>query len=270
MCIRDRFQESDRLLEEARASVSVDDHARLARVELTLAEALLLQANVRFSESIKGNDDRSRVLASAQNDYTRAGDALQRARELLTRGSRDVERWSCYYRLWAQYQAESCLFYLAELGRRSRESEPREREGIEKKAPRATAALLRRIRRGLSGVQAGIVIKRGGHENRWLQRTWLELLSAGMWYGVKMTTVAEASNVIRPFWDHWVLMNERAGIPETVPESGPYAGWLNGTRLGEWFDEDSMRGDCLPAEDAERVSPLRDQALRTVESILKS
>jgi hypothetical protein len=252
---RQRFREVDRLLESARAGVSSDDHKRLARVDLVWADSLLRQADhdlqlpdERGDVSRDLESRRKDALNSARVSYVRAGDALQRAHEQLTRGSRAIDQWVAYHRLWAQYQTEWCLFYLATLeaqirsthvasARQHGRSPMRE---LAEFAPRDIARLLKRIQRGLGAIQAGLAMQRGAQDLR-LIRTWRELLCVGMVYG--MSTVAatscyeellhldDASHEHWPLgvesdWEHWVLMNRRARLSDTVESAGCLAGYL--------------------------------------------
>lgn len=279
------FREADWLLESARANLSSDDHARLARLEMTWAEGLLLQANLSLNkpcdkaETDSASAVREQALASARVDYLRAGDSLQRAREHLTRGRRDVELWASYQQLWAQYQAEWCLFHLAHLEGQLRnlegDNQYKHKRALAELAPRDTAALLKRLKRGLNGLQAGMVIKPRGNEDSGLRRIWLELLCAGMVYGV--TTAAGTScyedllpKSSRPwplgidkFWEHWCLMNERAGIPTTIELGGKYHNYLKqrvqdpSDDIGRWRVE-MITKLCKPSPE---VSVLRKRAL---------
>lgn len=287
------FREADRLLERARASVSSDDHARLARLEMTWVEGLLLQANL----SLRGLDPavrdealaREQALASARVDYLRAGDALQRAREHLTRGSREVECWASYQQLWAQYQAEWCLFHLAYLEGRIRDrggdNQYKHKRALAELAPRDTAALLKRLKRGLNGLQAGLVIKPDGINDPWLRRIWLELLCAGMVYGV--TTAAGTSYYedlfpkppkpeswplgIDEFWKHWHLMNARAGLPATIENDSKYCRYLEQPVQTPKDMTETWREDMIAKlrEPSPKVSSLREHALLIADRLYK-
>lgn len=249
-----RFRDADYYVESARASVSTDDHAQLARLEMTWAEGLLLQASLCLKNDRADRAAPEQALAAARVHYRRAGDALQRAHEHLSRSSRDVERWAWYHRTWAQCQAEWSLFHLADLENQLR------RLGIDKKygderrlaglTPHDMAALLKRLDRGLNGLQAALVIQRDGNRDPGLWRIWLELLCAGMVYGV--TTVASTSFYedllpetswplgVESFWKHWISLNMRAGIPNTVELHGKYCSYLKadvrdaGAETGDW------------------------------------
>ena len=100
--------------------------------------------------------------------------ALQRARNLLLAGRRNVAWWRFYYQMTAQYHAERLMLTIAEPHQRLRNKVPEN---------------LTRLRRAYNALRTALdyTLPRDSQTpvSRWLTRAWAEMTLAGATIGVK-------------------------------------------------------------------------------------
>jgi hypothetical protein len=216
------FEAAYRDFEMARGGLGTENRLLLAINELYFAEASLVHARVH-----QDREPGKPILAETAHEAAKY--ALQRARDHLLAGRRNVVWWKFYYQMTAQYHAERLTLDLAKLKKIDSSKLPGQ---------------LTRLRRGYNAIRTGLDYTLPNSDkhirSHWLARAWVEMTLAAYVLGIEHLkaqaqrskeegdrTVLDLSQVSKYVESQIKWLNLREGLMEQ-------------TGFGTFFDESKV------------------------------